>query len=201
MNPFAPRNTQDIADFVREQVFGLVVTHDDQGYISTPLPLLAETEPDGEVHAIIGHFARANPHVSRLERQPRALISFLGPHGYVAPEWVGNPRWAPTWNYQLAEFEVEIELQPDRGGEAIQMLVDAMESGKPAPWNPAAMGDRYAVLAERVIAFRALVTGRRARFKLGQDEDRATFAEILEGMGDTPLAAAMRRQARPIDGG
>ena len=50
------------------------------------------------------------------------------------------------------------------------------------------MGARYAELAVRVVAFRATVRETHARFKLGQDEKPRAFAEIVEGLGDAPLA-------------
>ncbi|MDV3455982.1 FMN-binding negative transcriptional regulator [Sphingomonas sp. HF-S4] len=196
MSRYAPRRPGDVARFVRSEMLGLVVTHDAQGYISTPLPLLAETGEDGAVHTIIGHFAKANPHVARVEANPQALISFLGPHGYIGPAAVSKPGWAPSWNYQLAQFEVEIALEPDQGDAAIRLLVDALEQDFPQPWTPEQMGERYSRLTPHVVAFRAQVIRQSARFKLGQDEDRETFREIVDALGDTPLAHAMLDQAQ-----
>ncbi|AQR73408.1 FMN-binding negative transcriptional regulator [Sphingomonas sp. LM7] len=196
MSRYAPRRPGDVARFVRREVLGLVTTHDADGFISTPLPLLVETDDAGTIHTIIGHFARANPHVPRVEATPRALVSFMGPHGYIGPAAVSKPGWAPSWNYQLAQFEVDITLEQDQGDAAIRALVEAMEGGA---WEPEQMGERYARLVAHVVAFRARVVHQIARFKLGQDEDRATFHEIVGALGDSPLARAMIEQAGDVD--
>jgi transcriptional regulator len=197
MSRFAPQRIEDIASLIRSEVLGLVTTHDAEGFISTPLPLLAEIGEDGEVRAIIGHFAKANPHVARAQASPQALISFLGPHGYIGPAAVSKPGWGPTWNYALAQFEVEIDFQPDKSDAAIRLLVGTMEGHGPDAWTVERMGERYERLVQQVIAFRARVVRSTARFKLGQDEDPRSLAEIVEALGDTALENAMLDQCKP----
>ncbi|EJL33471.1 FMN-binding negative transcriptional regulator [Novosphingobium sp. AP12] len=194
MGVFSPRDAADVGRFVREEVLGLVTTHDEHGYIATPLPLLAELDEHGAVRGFVGHFALANRHVARAQAAPRAQVTFLGPHGYISPGMVSAPGWGPTWNYRFAQFEVELEFEPARGGEAIVELVTAMEGEGTGAWTVARMGERFEVLAKHVIAFRASVTGATAQFKLGQDETPQTFAEILDALGEAPLARAMRDQ-------
>lgn len=194
MSRFAPRNPGDVARMVREEVLGLVTTHDADGFISTPLPLIAELNGAGEVVALIGHFARSNPHVARVTSTPKALISFFGPHGYISPTIVSRPDWGPTWNYRLAQFEVEIELRPGREDAAIRDLAAVLEGEGDDRWDVERMGDRYARLIEHVIAFRAQVFRSTARFKLGQDESALTFQEITSALAGSKLSDAMRDQ-------
>lgn len=194
MSRFAPRRRGDVASLIRETVLGLVTTHDAAGFITTPLPLLAEIDGQGEVAAIIGHFARANPHVERVRATPRAQISFLGPHGYIAPALVSKPGWAPTWNYGLAQFEVEIALDALTADAAIRALVAAMEGEGEGAWTVERVGERYERLVAHVVAFRARVISASACFKLGQDEDAATFGEIVAALEGGALARAMREQ-------
>ncbi|MEE4452168.1 FMN-binding negative transcriptional regulator [Novosphingobium resinovorum] len=194
MGVFSPRRTADVTDFVREEILGLVTTCDAQGFVATPLPLLVEVDAAGAISAFIGHFALANPHVARAQASRRAQVTFLGPHGYIAPGMVSAPGWGPTWNYRYAQFEVELEFEPERGAEAIEELVAAMEGDGPDSWTTARMGDRFGVLAQRVIAFRGAVLKSTAQFKLGQDETPETFAEIVAALGPVPLARAMQCQ-------
>jgi transcriptional regulator len=56
------------------------------------------------------------------------------------------------------------------------------------------MGSRYADLRRHIIAFRAHVQASHPTFKLGQDEDGATFAEITAALGEQPLAEWMMMQ-------
>jgi transcriptional regulator len=194
MSPFAPRSTADIARLVRDHPLAMLVSQGGTGFAATPLPLLLETGEAGEAIALIGHFARSNPQVAALAADPRAIAIFQGPHGYVSPRIVSRLGWAPTWNYAVVRFEVEIALQPERNDAAIRALAEAMEGRGPGAWTVEAVGARYERLIQHVVAFRARITGTHATFKLGQDEDATSFAEILAGIGDPALAALMRDQ-------
>jgi len=194
MSRFAPRHPEDVARLVESAVLGLVTTHDALGYIATPLPLLAHCDEQGAVREFVGHFARANPQLARAQQSSRAQITFLGPHAYIAPWMVRREDWAPTWNYQFAQFEVDMVFEPDRNDDAIRALVEHLEGVGDTSWSVESVGPRYERLIANVVAFRARVRGSSARFKLGQDEDRQTFDEIVAALGNGPLVAAMRRQ-------
>jgi transcriptional regulator len=186
----------EIAAFVREQVLALVVSCAGSEVLTTPLPLLCDSDATGAVTSFLGHFALANPQVELVRRQPRALILFQGPHAYIRPGWVSRPRWAPTWNYMLAQFEVEISLMPEANDAAIRALVTALEGAAPDSWRVEQVGKRYPSMLRHVVAFRAAVSSSRGRFKLGQDETDESFREIVAALGDAPLAGMMRRRRK-----
>ncbi len=145
------------------------------------------------MQSLLGHIARRNPQQSALEVDPRATILCMGPHGYVSPELVSNPTWGPTWNYAVCRFEVNVEFVPDETDAALSRLAEALEGQSPGAWTPERMGPRYDELRQRIVAFRAHVRETHARFKLGQDESEETFAEIVEGLAKSDLAAWMRQ--------
>ena len=192
--PFAPRSHADIVRLVADHPLAWVVSRDFQ---ATPLPLVAETDASGCIATLIGHFARRNPQVSVLERNPDALILFQGPQGYISPRLVSNPTWAPTWNYAVVRFEVAVAFVPDETDAAVRRLAGRLERARPNPWRVEELGTRYDQLRQRIIGFRAQVRGVRATFKLGQDEDRTTFNEIVAGLANTPLARLMSEQGSP----
>jgi transcriptional regulator len=161
---------------------------------------MAETDAAGAVVALVGHFARRNPQVAALQSDPRALILFQGPQGYISPRWVSKPAWGPTWNYAVARFEVRVEFVPEEIDAALRALAAHLEGHRADPWVPTEMGARYADLRRYIIGFRAHVQTAHATFKLGQDEDAATFAEITAALGETPLARWMRTQRTPPRG-
>jgi len=170
----------------------------DAQFFSTPLPLLGETdERTGEIETLIGHFALSNPHVKALQAVPRALVLFSGPQGYMSPEGVTKPKWAPTWNYTIAQFEVDIEFTPAANDQAIERLVQRMERDRVQPWTPAQMGERYAQLVSRIISFRAPVRHSTSRFKLGQDETASVLDELVAQLEDPVLASWMLEFNRP----
>jgi transcriptional regulator len=189
-------NPQDVADLIAAYPLAWIVSGGPEDFAATPLPLLAELDGEGGVASLFGHFARSNPQVASLERDPRATILFQGPQGYVSPTLVSNPQWGATWNYAVVRFQVDIAFLPEQTGEAVWRLAKAVEPDGPLAWTPAAMGPRYDALIQHIIAFRATARSSSARFKLGQDENRETFGEIVSGLENKELAAWMTRMAR-----
>lgn len=191
---YQPLHPQDIAQLIRDHPLAFVVSGWSGSPTATSLPLLAETDADGRVVSLLGHFARANPQLRSLKQDPRALILFQGPQGYISPEGLSNRDWAPTWNYATLQFETEIMLVPEANDDALVRLIATMEEGRDPPWTQAEMGARYEKLARHVVAFRATVRSARAIFKLGQDERRETFGEIMNWLQDSPLRQLMAVQ-------
>jgi predicted FMN-binding regulatory protein PaiB len=150
---------------------------------ATPLPLRPVLR-DGEVVALLGHFARSNPQVEALRRDPRALILFLGPHGYVSPSWMADRTQAPTWNYASAQFVADLAFVEDEAGLDALMrdLIGAVEEGRDKAWALEDMGPRYRSLSRGIVGFRAEVVETRAKFKLGQDERVDVFPDIMAGV-------------------
>jgi transcriptional regulator len=194
MSLFDPRSSADIVQLVRDHPLAMLVSAGAGGFAATPLPLLMETDAAGEPVALIGHFALSNPQAAALLADPRALAIFQGPHGYVSPRIVSKPDWAPTWNYAVVRFQVELSFQPEQNDAAIRALVAAMEGSGPDSWNVDAVGARYERMVQHVIAFRARITDTHATFKLGQDESATSFDEIVAHIGDAVLARLMKDQ-------
>jgi len=191
MSVWSPRNAAEVAALVASHPLAWVVSGS-PAFHATPLPLVADLAEDGSVAAFVGHFALRNPQVEALKAQPRALVLFQGAQGYISPELVTQPQWAPTWNYAVARFEVEVTLAPEDNGEALDRLIAHVEGDHPDRWTVAKMGERYEPMSRHIIAFRAQVLSCDATFKLGQDERPESFAQILAGHPDAALVAAMR---------
>ncbi len=186
---FDPRSPNDITRLIAENPLAWIVSTDFQ---ATPLPLVAETDEDCAIVSLLGHIPVAHPQKAWLTDNPRALILFNGPEGYISPGLVSKPDWGPTWNYAVVRFETEIEFVPDETGAALERLADHLEHGA---WTTDQMGARYDALISQIIAFRAHVRASHPTFKLGQNEGPETFAEITQGLGDMPLSRWMRKQA------
>lgn len=161
---------------------------------ASPLPLLAEIDADGRIASFLGHCANRNPLLAAFARDPRAIVLFDGPRGYVSPTLVSRADWAPTWNYAALRFEVDVEIVPDETPAALELLLDSMEPD-PGRWTVDDMGPRYEPMLARITAFRAHVRVFDPRLKLGQDEGDVEFAEIVERHPDRALAAWMKAVA------
>jgi transcriptional regulator len=189
---FEARDPADVVRLIDEYPLAWVVSSAGAGFVATPLPLLAEADASGALTSLLGHFALSNPHVAQLRESPWATILFSGPHGYISPEAVSQQFWAPTWNYAVAQCEVYIEFLPEMNDQALEQLVSKMEAGRREPWTVDRVGERYASMVRRIIAFRAHVRSVRGRFKLGQDESPRTLKELLSSLPDPALARWMR---------
>jgi transcriptional regulator len=191
--PFDNTAPADLVDLIAAYPLAWVVSAGSERATATPLPLMAGVDPAGRIDRLIGHFARSNPQVAVLERAPRALFLFQGPHGYMSPSWVSDRTWAPTWNYAVIRIEADVTFKPELTDYALGELVRRMEAGRPGAWSIAEMGERYARLRTAIIPFEAQVRRIDPRFKLGQDERPAVLQELLAHCPDPELRHWMQR--------
>ena len=191
-NPFAPRSDADIVRLVAENPLAWIVASADPGR-ATPMPMLLDLDSDGNPISVTGHLPRAHPLFETLGSDPRVLLLFQGPHAYISPACLTDKNWAPTWNFAVAKIAGRIRFDADLTDEALTRLVGHMEGARAAPWDIAALGQRYETLRARVIGFRIAIDSIEGRFKLGQDERPEVFERIVESLGDDPLADWMRR--------
>lgn len=190
----------DAAALVEAYPLAWIVSRDGEATFSTPLPLVAEYDAGGHLVSLLGHFARSNPQVAALERDPRATILFSGPSGYISPQHIADPSWAPTWNYSVIRFHCRLAFLPEENGAALRRLTGKMEAASGGDWTVEQVGAKYEMMVGRIIAFRADIAAYEANMKLGQDESDANFGTIVAGLGDAPLVQWMNR-ARGRSGG
>lgn len=194
---YAARSQDDLVALLAAQPLAWLVSAGGDDAASTPLPLRASFDANGKLDALLGHFAKRNPHAARLQRDPAAQVLVMGPHAYVSPSWLDDRTQAPTWNYASASFDVRVSLLTDTDAIAAELgaLVAQMETGRDHAWRLQEMGERQARLAQGVIALRAEIVSVHATFKLGQDERRYDFDQIVHGLekeGEADLVGWMR---------
>lgn len=179
-----PRSDEDVLRLLREQPFGWLICGHGETFSASAIPFRPRLGPAGTLVGLWGHLARSNPQVELLRRHPRAEILILGANGYVSPSWMTDRTQAPTWNYVSAQFLTRIAFIEDDAGleRVLHDLIGAMEAGRPNAWSIEDMGARYAGLAQRIVAFEADIVEVRSKFKLGQDERRDVFADIMKAL-------------------
>jgi len=192
-SPFERFVPQDAVDLIGEYPLAWLCAHSADAGLPSLLPLLAETDGEGRLVALIGHMARRNPLHAALVADPRALILFTGPQSYVSPAHVSDPDWGPTWNYAQLRIEAEIRFDDEGGDAALAQLLAAMEEAAPTGWTPDSLGARYRPMERAIIAFRAEITRLEGRFKLGQDERPEMLRDIVQRHPDAALTRWMRR--------
>lgn len=187
---YDPRDAADVGRLIADYPLAWLISGD---FHASPLPLIAETDDSGKVVALFGHCALRNALVGDFRANPRGLILFNGPSGYVPTTLLSKPDWAPTWNYAVLRFIVEVEFVGNETRDAIEQLVAKMEDGA---WSTDSLGPRYDKMLDQIIAFRAHVRSAEHSFKLGQDESAQGFAEIVAGHSDRTLTQWMEGQAK-----
>lgn len=190
---FTRYGTRDVLELIAEYPLAWVTAADGDGDHASLLPLMSEVDEEGRLTSLLGHMARINPLYERLSADPRVLILFQGPHGYISGSWMRDRRWVPTWNFAQLRIEGTMRFAPDEGDAALATLVNAMERGRENPWRVEEAGARYGAMERAIIAFHIEVRAVHGRFKLGQDERPEVLAEILARVCDPNLARWMRR--------
>lgn len=195
---FGPASGEELLDLLNEYPLAWLTTGAADAFQATLLPLLPVVSPAGKLTGMCGHIPRGNPQFDALQRDARATVLLLGPHGYISPSWMKDRSQAPTWNYASAQCLVEIEFLEDAAALAahLEALVDTMESDRTGRWHIPEMGGRYEQLARRIVCFVAHIRTAREKYKLGQDERADVYADIVRGLsaeGRNDLLKWMRR--------
>ena len=184
---------EEIAAFVREQGFGIVVAQTEEGLRAVHVPVLL----DGD--RLRFHVSRGNLIHSALLGAGDALFVANGVHGYVSPDWYGLDDRVPTRNYVAVELNGPVRpLDQDALIRFLDDLSDHHETKlTPKPiWKRDKMSEGlFAGLLKAITGFEMVVTDWRGTAKLNQDKSedvRSRLADALEVHGDPALARATR---------
>jgi len=183
----------DVRALVEEYPLAWVCTGSGDLIEASLLPLIGIFDEVGQLTELIGHMAKSNPLYAKLSTDPGASILFKGPDAYISPEHAGRRDWAPTWNYAQVRVGAEIEFSDAETEYSLQVLTDAVESGRAVPWEMKELGARFDAMLSRIIGFRARVTSLSGKFKLGQEEDPEALQTILGALSDKTMVAWMQR--------
>ena len=143
-------------------------------------------------------------HVSRGNRAKldgrRAIVSVLGPEGYVSPDWYGTDDQVPTWNYLAVEAEGPLRRLD---GAELAALLDALSAAhearlapKPA-WTRAKMSPgRFEGMLKAIVGYELTIEDLRGTRKLGQNKSEAERRGAITGLGpfNPALAALMEKE-------
>jgi transcriptional regulator len=146
------------------------------------------------------HISRGNRAAAALEGA-RALVSCLGPEGYVSPDWYGTEDQVPTWNYVAVEGEgplrrlgmVELVAQLDE----LSAEHEARLAPKPAWTRDKMTPARFEAMLDAIVGFEMRIEALRGTRKLGQNKNDAALAGAINGLAPlNPALARLMREAR-----
>ncbi len=192
--------------------FGTLVVAPEGRLEAVHLPFLLDRArgPKGTLRA---HMARANPAWRAFDGTSDALVIFLGPHGYISPDWYTSPSQVPTWNYVALHAYGMARALDDA---ATVHLLDALSArhesalAPKAPWTSAKLAPEYfAKLRGAIIGFEIELSRIEGKAKLSQNKtatDIEGAVAALNARGDdasvalADLMAAAASEAEPKGG-
>jgi len=144
------------------------------------------------------HVSRNNQAAPMLDGAT-ALISCLGPDGYVSPDWYGTPDQVPTWNYVAVEGEGPIRRLSEAELVAQIDALGAAHEARLAPkraWTRDKMAPgRFEAMLRGIVGVEVALDTLRGTRKLGQNKSPAERHGAVAGLemaGQRDLAVLMR---------
>ncbi len=192
-----PESRLELVEFMRANMFALVVTGTGGELHGSHLPVIVEEKGDRLVLHI--HMAKNNPQWREFF-DDEVMVVFSGPHAYVSPRWYEDRERVPTWNYAAVHAYGVPRLTEGRAAKhaSQRRLIESLDP----QWLASFDGLREAyvdAMLEGIVTFDIEVTRIDARWKLSQNRGRREMELIaaeLEKSSDSAeraLAALTRR--------
>jgi len=194
---YREEDREKILEFLKQNNFPALVTHDGEKPIATHLPVEVVEAEDGAL-IILGHMSRANPQWKSFGKQ-EVLLIFQGAHTYISPRWYDHVN-VPTWNYVMVHLYGKVRLvEGDQLYSLMGRLVQKHEVQ--TSYNLESLPDDFVKKEMKgIVGFAVDVTRVDAGYKLSQnrhDEDHENIIHELEKRGDdnsVDVAKAMRER-------
>lgn len=200
--PHRFRNTDlaAVKAFLAARSFGILVSTVEGRPWGTHIPLELDVDPAGR-EVLYGHVAKANPQWREFLPGREVMAIFTGPDAYVSSS-VYREADTPTWNYIAVHVRGEVELLgEEETREVLRRLLAKYEHGAARPVTLEGLPERVQNLVNGIVAFKVVIRGIEAAFKLSQNRDAHDHAAVVAALeqrgepGATATAAAMKAAA------
>ncbi len=197
---YAVADKARIYQFIRDNGFGILFSHQGPGPMASHLPFVLCEDPKGE-DLILGHMAKANEQWRHADGND-VLVVFHGPHSYVSPTWYREDDVVPTWNYAAVHVYGTFEAVKDgrETADIVGKIVDYYESFLPEPWEADFESEYNRKLIKGVAAFRVRINRVEGKWKMGQNRpsrQRRRVIDVLETLpseNEQAVAKLMRAE-------
>ena len=171
-------NPEEVRAFLKENAFGILVTHSEGKSIATHIPLLFEVKEDGR-EMLHGHIARANEQAAHLRDGMDVLCIFNGPHSYVSASWYDFEE-VSTWNYIAVQVRGKLSILDKNGlRKSLKTLMDTYEAPQENPIDINKLSDKTMRQINGIIGFEIEITSIEAAKKMSQNRDDKNHASII----------------------
>ena len=174
---FKEADKQKIIAFMKENYFAVIIGWDGEYPVATQIPL--EVEIDGSDILLKGHMMKESDHHKAFLKYPDVLVIFPGPHTYVSASWYSKPGIASTWNYMTVQAKGRIIFGDENDTyEAVKKITEKHEGNSKAAFSklPA---DYVSQMVKAIVSFEILVASMENVFKLSQNRDEESKANII----------------------
>jgi transcriptional regulator len=195
---FNNENRDELLNFIDSTAVATLVTAGSGGVMANGVPLLRQPGVD----RLWGHLARPNPQLAELSAVDEVLLVFNGPHGYISPNWYGDPDLVPTWNFATVQVRGRVQVHDDMEvvRDIVRRLTQKHEAAFETPWSLDKMNpEKLEKMLSVIVGFHVEMDDIRGKYKLSQNrdaEDRARVIAGLESLGNAELAAMMRQEEK-----
>lgn len=177
---FKAKSAAIATQLIQSHPFASLISVDDDGLpFITHLPLhldaaagdaqAAEEGGEGVGLVLLGHCAKPNPHWRYLQARPKAVVTFMGPHGYLSPKVYPDLARVPSWNYLAVHCTVEATLVEDplAKDRLLKKLIGDHEPPYAEQWR--GLGEEFAhKMLAGIVGFELKVTDLQCKVKLNQ---------------------------------
>ncbi len=194
---FKAAHPEDVLVYMKAHPFALICGSDERGMpVATQIPFLFEKR--GDKLFLQGHVMKKQDHTNAFYKNPNVLVVFSGAHTYVSASWYQQLQTASTWNYQSVQAAGTLRFQDS--GFLLQLLTRLTETFEKtdSPSLVQKMDPSYVEkMMQAIVAFEVEVLSVRHIFKLSQNRDKQSRANIISELNEQGGDA--REIARAID--
>lgn len=193
-----------ILDFVLKNPLALVCgSFKDGKPVASHLPLLVETNDNGEMTHLTGHLMRGTDHYKAFEENEQVLAVFSGTNHYISASNYEIPGRASTWNYETVHISGRMYfVGMDELLGVLEKTQDYFENNALSPAAFKKLPKEYIDKNVKAISgFKIKVENVRATFKLSQDKSPEDIIRVTEGLGkiNTPEAKRMMERMQIVN--
>ena len=200
------QNEQVIKEFIDKHPFAFLSGCDAENKpVVTQAPVFIE-EQDGR-KILRGHIMKNTDHHKAFLHNENVLVVFTGHHTYVSATWYSDPYLASTWNYMSVHCKGVIRFLDDNALADVlrktSLHFENYNQQSTTAFDNLPMAFKQRVM-NAIVAFEIEVKEMDTVFKLSQDRDAKSYANIIERLkqqGDEAgqvIAAEMEKRTKQV---
>lgn len=182
-------NLDEVKNFIKQNSFGILVTHHNNKSHATHIPLELTTNSK-EQEVLQAHISKANPQVEHFKNNQEVLCIFNGPHSYVSSSWYDYEE-VPTWNYIAVHVYGTLKIiEGEELWDAMKFLMDKYESNSENPVKMENLSEKTLSQINGIIGFEIEINDIQAAYKLSQNKSDSNHANIISELNKSDNASA-----------